>query len=116
MSFFNVNELPPLELAPGIVGRIVTADSVTVAHVTLASGSTLSEHAHIHEQVVNVIEGELKLTVEGKAYILVPGTSMVLPPNIPHSGEAITDVKVIDVFHPIREDFINTDLAGYDKK
>ena len=116
MPFLNLNELPSLEIAPGIVGRIVTADSMTVAHVSIVAGSVLPEHAHIHEQVVNVVEGTLELTVEGKTHSLKPGTAMVLPPNVPHSGKAITDVRVVDVFHPVREDFIGTDFAGYDTK
>ncbi|MDH4222707.1 MAG: cupin domain-containing protein [candidate division Zixibacteria bacterium] len=116
MPIFYLDKLPALEIAPGIVGRIVTADSMTVAHVSIVAGSILPEHAHVHEQVVNVIQGKLELTVEGKVHILIPGTAMVLPPNVPHSGKAITDVKVIDVFHPVREDFIGTNFAGYDKK
>ena len=113
MPFLSLNELPPLEIAPGIVGRIVTADTMTVAHVSLAAGSDLPEHFHVHEQVVNVIEGELELTVDGKAHRLIAGTAFVLPSNVPHSGRAITDVKVIDVFHPVREDFVGAAFAGY---
>jgi len=116
MPFMNLNELPPLEIAPGIIGRIVTADNVTVAHVSIVAGSVLPEHSHVHEQVVNVIEGELKLTVKGQIHSLVPGTAMVLPPNVPHSAIAITEVKVVDVFHPVREDFIGDNFVGYDTK
>lgn len=116
MPFINLKELSGLEIAPGITGYIVTAESMTVAHVTIAAGSVLPEHAHVHEQVINVIEGELELTSEGKANSLVPGTAMVIPPNVPHSGIAITDVKVIDVFHPVREDFTGTTFAGYDRE
>jgi len=116
MSFINLEDLNELEIAPGIVGLIVTAESVTGAHFSIAAGSVLPEHSHVHEQVVNVIEGELELTAEGKTNRLVPGTALVLPPNVPHSGKAVTDVKVIDVFHPVREDFIGTTFAGYDRK
>ncbi len=116
MPLINLKELTPLEIAPGIVGFIVTADSMTVAHVSIAAGSILPEHAHVHEQVINVIEGELELTAEGKTNRLVPGTAMVLPPNVPHSGRAVTDVKVVDVFHPVREDFVGATFAGYDRK
>ena len=116
MPFLDLNRLHPLEIAPGIVGRIVTGDSLTIAHVSIAAGSVLPEHSHIHEQVINVIEGELQLFVEGKTYKLKPGTAMVLPPNLEHSGLATTDVKVIDVFHPVREDFVGTNFAGYEDK
>ncbi len=114
MPFFKADDLDKLEIAPGIEARIVTAKTMTVAHVSLAKGAVLAEHTHVHEQVVNVIDGELEITVAGEAHLLVPGTSLVLPSNVPHSGRAITEVKVIDVFHPVREDFIATTFGGYD--
>jgi len=113
MGLVNLDDLPALEIAPGIVGRIVTADTFTVAHVSIKEGSLLPEHSHYHEQVVNVTEGELELTVGGTPYILKAGKVMVLPPNVPHSGKALTDVKVIDVFHPVREDFRGANFGGY---
>lgn len=116
MGLVNLNELPALEIAPGIVGRIVTADTFTVAHVSIKEGSLLPEHAHYHEQVVNVTEGELELTVAGEAHVLKAGRVMILPPNVPHSGKALTDVKVVDVFHPVREDFRGASFGGYDDK
>jgi len=116
MPFIDLKELNGLEIAPGIIGYIVTAESMTVAHVSITAGSILPEHTHVHEQVINVIEGELDLTAEGRTNRLVPGTAMIVPSNEPHSGKAVTDVKVIDVFHPVREDFIDTTFAGYDRK
>lgn len=116
MTLLKLSELPPLEIAPGIVGRVITATNMTVVHVSLVEGADVPEHSHVHEQVINVIEGKLELTVEGKTHILVPGTAMVLPSNVPHSGKALTDVKVIDVFQPVREDFIGAAFAGYDAR
>lgn len=113
MGLVNLDNLPALEIAPGISARVVTADTFTVAHVSIKKGSLLPEHAHYHEQVINVTEGELELTVEGTTHILKPGKVMVLPPNVPHSGKALTDVKVVDVFHPIREDFRGANFGGY---
>lgn len=113
MPFLKLDDLPELTLAKGIFARVVTADSMTVAHVRLDAGAILPEHAHVNEQVVNVIAGHLELTVAGQRYDLVPGTAMVLPSNIPHSGRAVTDCRVIDVFHPVREDFRSATFAGY---
>jgi len=113
MGLVKLNELPELEIARGILMRAVMAENVTVAHVKLAEGALLPEHAHPNEQVVNVIEGELELNVEGKLYSLVPGKVMVLPPNVRHFGRAVTECRVIDVFHPVREDFRGKSFGGY---
>jgi quercetin dioxygenase-like cupin family protein len=113
MGLIELAELPDLEIAEGIHMHAVTARTVTVAHVKLTKGAFLPEHSHHHEQVVNVIEGELELTVEGKPYNLKSGKVMILPPNIPHSGRAVTDCRVVDVFHPVRDDFAGSSFAGY---
>ncbi len=76
-------------------------------------GALLPEHSHYNEQVVNVIEGELELTVEGKNYNLMPGNVMVLEPNVIHSGRAVKACKVVDVFHPVRKDFAGSGFVGY---
>ena len=113
MSLVILNDLRELLLAKGIRARAVTGESLTVAHVKLDKGAILAEHAHPNEQIVNVIEGELELTVEGVKHRLVKGKVMVLPPNVVHSGRAISDVYVVDVFHPVRQDFADPNFKGY---
>ncbi|MFC1475382.1 cupin domain-containing protein [Candidatus Zixiibacteriota bacterium] len=116
MGLVQLNKLPELQIAEGILARAVTAQTVTVLHVDITAGALLPEHAHHHEQVVNVIAGELELTVDGSTHSLTPGKVMVLSPNTPHSGRAVTACRVIDVFHPVREDFRGTSFAGYPGK
>lgn len=113
MGFLILKDLPDLRIAEGISGRAVTAESVTVLHATIAAGALLPEHSHKNEQVVNVVDGELELVVEGVTHRLVPGTVMVLEPNVVHSGRAVTDCRVVDVFHPVREDFRGSSFGGY---
>lgn len=106
-------DLPDLEIAQGIHAHAVNAENLTVLHVRIDQGALLPEHAHVNEQVINVVEGRLELTVEGKTHILEPGKVMVLASNVPHSGRALTDVKVVDVFYPVREDFRGSKFGGY---
>jgi len=106
MTLVNLEDLKELTLAPGIRARVVNTGNVSIAHVVLDEGSVLPEHTHHHEQTVNVVDGELELTVKGEKIILTPGRAMVLPPMIPHSGRAVKKCYVIDIFHPVREDFV----------
>jgi quercetin dioxygenase-like cupin family protein len=76
-----------------------------MAYWEIEAGSELPLHDHPHEQIVNVLEGELQLTVEGETKILRPGSVAVIASSIPHSGKAITDCRVLDAFHPVREDY-----------
>ncbi len=116
MGLVKLNELPELKISEGILARAVTAQNVTVLHVKLTAGALLPEHTHENEQVVNIIDGELELTVDGQSYSLVPGKVMVLAPNPAHSGRAVTDCRVVDVFHPVRQDFRGTSFGGYPGK
>ncbi|UCE24826.1 MAG: cupin domain-containing protein [Candidatus Zixiibacteriota bacterium] len=116
MGLVKLNDLPQLQIADGVVARVVTAESVSVMHVQISAGSPIPEHSHHHEQVVNVIEGVLELTVNGVKHNLTPGKVMVLEPNVVHSSKAVTDCRVVDVFQPVREDFRGTSFAGYSQK
>lgn len=101
----NLDDIKGKEIVPGFHGKFIHSENMTLAYWDITAGSPLPEHTHPHEQVVNVIEGTLELTVEGETHVLRSGSVVVLPPHIPHSGKAVTNCKVIDVFHPVREDY-----------
>ncbi len=105
MKPVKLSECKRLDLAEGIVAHAVNTDNITVSHVHLQEGSVVPEHSHPHEQIVNVMEGKMRLTLPDGEYVLEPGMAFVLPPNQPHAASAITECRVIDVFHPAREDF-----------
>jgi quercetin dioxygenase-like cupin family protein len=78
---------------------------MSLAYLTIEAGAPLPEHTHPHEQVTNVIEGQLELTIAGETSVLTPGKVAVIPPNMPHSGRALTPCRAIDVFYPVREEY-----------
>lgn len=105
MGFLDLNKIEGRELLPGFEGRFVHTDTMTVAHWEIKGGSVLPLHDHVHEQVVNMIEGELEMTIGGETRVMTAGQTFAIPSNIPHEGKALTDCKVIDVFTPAREDY-----------
>jgi quercetin dioxygenase-like cupin family protein len=78
---------------------------MTIAHWRIEAGSTLGEHSHPHEQVTNVLEGQFEFTIDGETRLLGPGSVAVVPSNKVHSGRAVTDCLILDVFSPVREDY-----------
>ena len=105
MVFQNLNDLQEREIVPGYRARFVHAEKMTLAYWEVEAGAELPEHSHPHEQIANVLEGEFELTVDGKSQVLVPGQVAVIPGDVPHSGRAVTNCRLLDAFQPAREDY-----------
>jgi quercetin dioxygenase-like cupin family protein len=78
---------------------------MTFVHWEIDAGASLPEHSHMHEQVVNMISGKFELKVDTETQLLGPKGVVCIPSNARHSGRAVTDCYIIDVFYPIREDY-----------
>jgi len=105
MSFKNLNDIEEREIVPGYRARFLHSENMTLAFWDVDPGAALPEHSHPHEQIANVLEGQFELTVAGESRILEPGQVAVIPSDISHSGRAITACKLLDVFHPCRDDY-----------
>lgn len=101
----DVWSLPARELAPGYRAHLVHSERTTHSYVEIDPDIPLPEHAHPHEQVVNVLEGTLVLTVAGQEHVLDAGHCLVIPGGVPHSAVARTPCRVLDVFSPVREEY-----------
>ena len=105
MSFIKINDITPKEIVPGFQGRFIHSANITVAYWDMKSGASIPLHQHVHEMIVNVIEGRLQLTVGTDTKVLEPGMAAIIPSNVPHTAKALTECRVIDVFYPVREDY-----------
>ena len=106
MNLIKLYEMSEREMVPGYHAKFVHSENVTLAYWSIEEGNALPKHAHHHEQVVNLIEGRFEITVDGEVLVLEPGSVVVVPPNVMHSGKALTSCRIIDVFYPIRTDYI----------
>lgn len=101
----KLDEQQSTEVAKGFFAKFVHSEKMTISYMNIDAKAKLQTHSHIHEQISSVITGEFKLVVDDISYILKAGDVFSIPSNVPHSGEAITDCYIIDVFTPVREDF-----------
>jgi quercetin dioxygenase-like cupin family protein len=99
--------IPSQELAPGIRRRFVTASRVTIARFNLSRGAIVPSHSHEHEQVSYVLSGSLRFRVAGEESVLHAGEALQIPSGAEHSVEVIEDTEVIDVFAPVRQDWLD---------
>src|SRR2546426_5421731 len=105
MPFIDTSSLDVIERLPGWRGRYFHSPSMTFAHYDFVRGSSIHEHFHPQEEVYEVIEGEVEMTIDGKVQIARPGMVAMVPSNVPHSVNALTDDRVIIVDYPFRPDF-----------
>jgi len=105
MYYQNIEALDTKEIFPGFTGHFVHTAHQTFAFWDVVAGSSVPEHKHMHEQTVTVKEGQFELTVNGETKVMDKGMVAVIPGNTPHSGIAITDCKLLDIFYPVREDY-----------
>lgn len=105
MPFIHIQDLRQREVVPGFFGRFIHTEKISVAHLDAYKGFELPLHHHVHEMIVNVVSGQLELTIGDETRILLPGMAGVIPSNVPHKAKALTDCKIIDVFYPVREDY-----------
>jgi len=89
----------------GFKAKLVHTKTQTYAFWEIKKDSVLPGHQHINEQVSIVTKGVLELTIGDTTTEMKPGMVAVIPPNTYHSGRALSDVEITDIFSPIREDF-----------
>jgi quercetin dioxygenase-like cupin family protein len=103
MPFIDTNSLKVTERRPGWHGRYFHSASMTFAHYDFTAGSTIHEHSHPEEEVWQVIEGELEITIGGVTRRAGPGSAGIVLPNTLHSVKAISDGKAIVVDYPLAD-------------
>ena len=90
---------------PGWHGRYFHSDSMTFAHYEFVRGACIHEHFHSEEEVYEVIEGELELTIDGVMHIAGSGVVAIVPSGARHSVKALSDGRAIIVDSPRRSEF-----------
>jgi unsaturated pyranuronate lyase len=90
--------------------KIVTGDREMLAQTYLKRGALVPLHSHASEQMTYVLQGALRFLVEGEEVIVREGEVIHIPSGVPHQAEALEDTFELDVFSPVREDWIDSSL------
>ena len=92
---------------PGVEIRTTAGKNLMLSVVRLEPGSVVAEHAHPHEQMGILLEGQLEFTVGGLTRLLGPGDMWRIPGGVVHRVRALDrPALALDVFHPIRQDYL----------
>src|SRR6202045_1271118 len=103
-------EAVPLEVMSDMISRkIVTGEKAMVAQVFLKKDAVVPEHHHESEQITYILEGALKFELEGREVIVRKGEVLRIPSHVPHRAVALEDTLDLDIFSPIRTDWLAKD-------
>jgi quercetin dioxygenase-like cupin family protein len=89
--------------------KIVSGEREMLAQIYLKRGALVPLHAHESEQMTYVLQGALRFVVGGEEIVVREGEVLHIPPNVPHQAEALEDTFELDVFSPIRQDWVADD-------
>jgi quercetin dioxygenase-like cupin family protein len=87
--------------------KYVTGEKAMVAQLGLSKDCVVPLHHHESEQISVVMQGAVKFALEGQEVVVRAGEVLVIPSHLPHSALALEDSSVIEVFSPIRHDWLS---------
>ena len=111
MQLYNLDQIEKEQLNPLFGRRVIHGETVTMARVYMSKGCLVPTHSHVNEQLSFVEQGALRFHLEGQEVLVKAGEVLRIPPNVPHSAEALEDTEGIDFFAPVREDWRRGDDA-----
>jgi len=85
---------------------LVHGDKTLMVEFRLQKGAVLPLHSHPHEQTGYLVKGRIRLNIGADVYEVLPGDSWCIPGDELHSAEIIEKSVAVEVFSPIREDYL----------
>jgi quercetin dioxygenase-like cupin family protein len=89
--------------------RIFYGEKAMLTQVYLKKDAVVPLHHHESEQITWILEGALKFELQGREIVVHKGEVLMIPSNVPHRAVALEDTVDIDVFAPLRYDWIEKD-------
>ena len=107
------SSVPVERVAEGIERQMIWGDQLMVCRLTIAPRTITAVHTHPHEQMTLVERGTVRFTVEGQERLSSPGDILHFPSHCRHGATMLDqEVVLIDIFSPVREDFLPTIQNG----
>lgn len=105
-SVIGWDELDLEKVTELISRKLVSGDRQMLAQVYLKRGAMVPLHTHDSEQLTYVLDGMLKVRIADEEVLVRDGEVVRIPSGVPHQLEALADTFELDLFSPIREDWL----------
>ena len=105
--FKKQTDLTYRQVVDGVqLSAMVHGEKTLMAQFKLGRGCDLPKHSHPHEQTGLLISGQIVITIDGAQHMALPGDSWCIGPDVLHSARALEDSVAVEVFSPVREDYL----------
>ncbi len=105
-SVLGWDELALQKITELISRKLVAGDRQMLAQVYLKRGALVPLHRHESEQMTYVLDGMLRVRVDGEEVIVRDGEVLRIPSGVPHQTEALADTFELDLFSPVRSEWL----------
>lgn len=106
-KFIEMDAVEEEPVAPGVKRRVMGYnEQLMVVRVTFEKGSEGYVHSHFHSQVAYVESGKFEVMIDGEKKVLSGGDCFYVPPNEEHGAMCLESGVLIDIFSPVRADFL----------
>jgi quercetin dioxygenase-like cupin family protein len=111
MRHYRWEEVACEQMNPAFARRVIHGDRLTLAYLQLKKGGRVPMHSHEQEQICTVFQGRLRFEIGGREQIVGAGEVVQIPSGVPHQVEVLDDCVCLDIFTPVREDWLRGDDA-----
>lgn len=106
-TFFKEQETEWEPIDQGISRQFVGYNTqIMMVKIRFEKGAVGYLHEHFHSQATYVAAGKFKVSIDGEEKVLEQGDGFLAHPNLQHGVECLENGLLIDVFSPVREDFL----------
>ena len=106
MQLFSWDEVKTEVMNANIKRKVITGERAMVAQVFIVKGGVVPVHQHESEQLTYIMEGALEFELEGRTVVVRKGEVLHIPSNVPHRAVALENTLDLDIFSPIRLDWL----------
>lgn len=98
----------PVTMLEGVHRKtMVHGDKTILCRFELDKGAVLPLHSHPYEQTGYLVSGQMIFTIDGEEHKMQTGDSWCIKENVEHTVTVLEDVILVELFSPVREDFID---------
>ncbi len=91
---------------------LVYGEKTLMAEFRLQKGSVLPRHSHPHEQTGYLVKGRIRFSIGAEECDAQAGDTWCIPGGVDHGAEIIEDSVAIEVFSPVREDYLPKEIEN----